>query len=195
MYFLMWKLKLLQQVVEEQSDSTTLSATSPIPAEGVTEEEQNIWKALSQNGRGSQGMSGEASQLLRKLITCRKLGMSITPAPLPHSSPKMHDEDRVSMTNIDEQRDGTSSKSSSARRKQSFPTKATSDEPPEGDNYKFLETEGGYIPDFTGNSPWCNLQLVKSNKVRDIYIYLSIKDNRVETKRRKVTFTYNRVLS
>lgn len=153
-----------------EDDSTTASATSPTPmSEAHSEEDQNIWKALSQNGHGPPpGMSGEASQLLRKLITCRKLGMSITPAPAVNSSPKPpYEEDRVSLTSIEEQRDagGNYLKTSSARRKQSFPTKATK-EPKEdnndGDAYRYLDCESGYLPDFTGNSPWCNLQLVKS---------------------------------
>lgn len=149
--------------IEEQSDSTTASATSPQP------EEDAILRVISQNGHsGASGLSGEASQLLRKLITCRSLGMSITPAP--PKRPKLTEEDgrdRVIFNNYDPQ-DGTSGKSSSARRKQSFPTKATTEEQhsqSEIDSFKYgNEGECGFLPDFTGQNPWCNLQIVKGSK-------------------------------
>lgn len=67
--------------------------------------------------------TGEASQLLRKLITCRKLGMTITPA-----TPKVlnytlfqgqssSDGNECRSTVMDKER-------SSGRRKQCYPTKA-----------------------------------------------------------------------
>lgn len=72
--------------------------------------------------------------------------MSITPAPpCPAADPKP----------------------SAGRRKQNNPTKAsliddntaTSISPPQNE-----DPTDEYIPDFTGNSPWCNLQIVKGGK-------------------------------
>lgn len=69
--------------MEEHSNSTTASATSPPHEDSPEGEGGMLWRALSQNGHSQNTpLTGEASQLLRKLITCRKLGMSITPAPL-----------------------------------------------------------------------------------------------------------------
>lgn len=134
--------------MDDHSNSTTTSATSP-PPEIYPAEEGSLWRALSQNGYDSNAtLSGEASQLLRKLITCRKLGMSITPAP-----PFVHlDSQSNEPINME-----INSKSSSGRRKQSYPTKASIE------NSQSPAREDGeeYIPDFTGNSPWCNLQIVK----------------------------------
>lgn len=143
----------MSQGGEEHSNSTTTSATSPVP-DVPQEEEGALWRALSQNGHlPSAPLSGEASQLLRKLITCRKLGMSITPAP-PTRPPPTYAESVAEVSKTP------------GRRKQSFPTKA----PPADDVVKHegaspvreMEGDQEYVPDFTGNSPWCNLQIVKT---------------------------------
>lgn len=145
------------QGVEDHSNSTTTSATSPVP-ETHAEDESALWRALSHNGHTPGApLSGEASQLLRKLITCRKLGMSITPAPSGKPPPPGYAEARreVECPNA----------KTAGRRKQSFPTKATVEDTggrdvasPTND----METEADYLPDFTGNNPWCNLQIVKT---------------------------------
>ncbi|RZC27658.1 GATA domain containing protein [Asbolus verrucosus] len=145
----------MSQGVEEHSNSTTASATSPIPENSQPEDESSLWRALSHNGYNTNvPLSGEASQLLRKLITCRKLGMSITPAP-----PFVHLDGRVNSPN-EPVKIEVNSKPPSGRRKQSYPTKASIEDfrSPGRD-----ESEE-YIPDFTGNSPWCNLQIVKGGK-------------------------------
>jgi hypothetical protein len=145
----------MSQGVEEHSNSTTASATSPIPENIQPEEETSLWRALSHNGYNANvPLSGEASQLLRKLITCRKLGMSITPAP-----PFVHLDGRVNSPNEPLNME-TNPKPASGRRKQSYPTKASIE-----DSRSPARDDGeDYIPDFTGNSPWCNLQIVKGGK-------------------------------
>ncbi|KAI4457207.1 hypothetical protein MML48_8g00002618 [Holotrichia oblita] len=76
---------MILQGAEEHSNSTTESAPSPTPM-SAGDEDRALWRALTHNGHSpSTPLSGEASQLLRKLITCKKLGMSITPAPANHS--------------------------------------------------------------------------------------------------------------
>lgn len=106
--------------MEEHSNSTTASATSPIPDNVQPEEEASLWRALSHNGYNPNiPLSGEASQLLRKLITCRKLGMSITPAP-----PFVHLDNRMNSQNEPLNME-TNPKPSTGRRKQSYPTKAS----------------------------------------------------------------------
>ncbi|KAK4874934.1 hypothetical protein RN001_014294 [Aquatica leii] len=149
----------MSQGIEEHSNSTTASATSPTPDQQNAEERQ-LWKALSQNGH-TQGpsLTGEASQLLRKLITCRKLGMSITPAPsnisTSYSEHRSHFPRDMTMSEV--------AISKSGRRKQSFPTKASLDETTTRDVSPCRDTEEmDYLPDFTGNNPWCNLQIVKT---------------------------------
>ncbi|KAF2903400.1 hypothetical protein ILUMI_02778 [Ignelater luminosus] len=151
----------MSQGLDEHSNSTTASASSPTP-DGHNDEERQLWKALSQNGH-TQGppLTGEASQLLRKLITCRKLGMSITPAP--SNVPPLHGDFRSSIAKDTHMAEIGLSKSS-GRRKQNFPTKATVEEPSGRDVSPCRDTdvEMDYLPDFTGNNPWCNLQIVKT---------------------------------
>ncbi|KAJ8953943.1 hypothetical protein NQ318_019186 [Aromia moschata] len=121
----------MSQATEEHSNSTTHSAASPTPEAAhrdPSENDTSLWRALSHNGYNPQTpLSGEASQLLRKLITCRKLGMSITPAP-PHvlnytlfqDQQQQHQQHRGAP-----QLSGVGAEKSSARRKQSFPTRAS----------------------------------------------------------------------
>lgn len=105
------------------------------------------------------------------------MGMSITPAgtpnilnyslfrnqPLPmQSSPAAAD------ASLENNMDKSIMERSSARRKQSYPTKAnvqidlSINKDKESDKAKDRE-EDEYIPDFTGNSPWCNLVKGKVN--------------------------------
>ncbi|KAJ8916129.1 hypothetical protein NQ315_004496 [Exocentrus adspersus] len=143
----------MSQATEDHSNSTTQSGTSPPPETGIrdNESESSLWRALSHNGYNpSTPLSGEASQLLRKLITCRRLGMSITPTP-PHvlNYTLFQDQQRSLPTQ------GINLEKSSARRKQSFPTKASVQT--EASPMEQERDEEDYIPDFTGNNPWCNL--------------------------------------
>lgn len=217
--------RLINQTMEDHSNSTTASATSP-PHDRCPEEEGGmLWKALSQNGH-CQGppLTGEASQLLRKLITCRKLGMSITPAP-PHPASLldgpnfikneiMHDirvctyyylnqawfcvcecshvqtscmygKERVQeFGGLFGLQSEVGNAKSGGRRKQSYPSKAALQEEgmtmdqtavvspcPDGG-----DVEMDYLPDFTGNNPWCNLSLVKT-KVRLVLVSFVLKKN------------------
>ncbi|CAH1101194.1 unnamed protein product [Psylliodes chrysocephalus] len=140
----------ISQVTEEHSDSTTHSAASPTSESSPNQTETNpsLWQTLSQNGY-NPSLSGEASQLLRKLITCRKLGMTITPTPPHVLNYSLFDETQKSVESLNAEKN-------SGRRKQNFPSKATVQTEPSP-----MEQDGGeedeYIPDFTGNNPWCNL--------------------------------------
>lgn len=166
--------------MDEQSDSSTRSANSPT-ADNQNEEERQLWNALSHNGH-TQGpaLTGEASQLLRKLITCRKLGMSITPAPpnmpTPYTDHRANFAKEMAMVSLplisthflidnnDMFKAEIGLTKTSGRRKQNYPSKAkveeasTRDMSPCGDG----EVDMDYLPDFTGNNPWCNLQIVKT---------------------------------
>ncbi|XP_049854187.1 uncharacterized protein LOC126335212 isoform X3 [Schistocerca gregaria] len=91
----------------------------------------------------TNGGGGEASTLLRTLISCRKLGL--TPSDGAHQAP--HTDSMGSgavLGNCTNQPPTITGD----RRKQSFPTRA------------IAEDWGGaahHPPDFTGNNPWCNL--------------------------------------
>ncbi|XP_018334804.1 nitrogen regulatory protein areA-like isoform X2 [Agrilus planipennis] len=157
----------MSQDLEEQSNSTTASATSPV--NDNVNEEGELWKALSQNGhsQGAPPLTGEASQLLRKLITCRKLGMSITPTPiitLPTTGDTDNNRTNVNAFTMDT---GMYNKVS-GRRKQCFPTKASAVEESGGDENSGGGREGevdDYLPEININNfsnPWCNLQIVKT---------------------------------
>ncbi|XP_022900329.1 transcription factor GATA-5 isoform X2 [Onthophagus taurus] len=164
----------MSQAVEEQSNSATESAPSPTPdgGGGGTHEDRELWHALTRNGHpNTVALSGEASQLLRKLITCKKLGMSITPAPLSitPSSPKKPLHNKNSSNDMETSLEGSIinyKSTAGGRRKQSFPTKTTTkEEPVDRDDSPCMEVESEeYMPDFTGNSPWCNIQMCKNNK-------------------------------
>ncbi|XP_065156984.1 uncharacterized protein [Atheta coriaria] len=152
----------MSQGMEEHSNSTTTSAPSPTVDQHHpylqnlhhhAEQHDTLWRALSQNGRATGPLSGEASHLLRKLITCKKLGMTITPAP-PFKNAE----------NVTKGPTKESKPKHGGRRKQTYPTKM---EPEDANSSPANENDvdGEYVNDFTGNSSWCNnLQLVKNAK-------------------------------
>ncbi|XP_057670556.1 uncharacterized protein LOC130902427 isoform X1 [Diorhabda carinulata] len=127
----------MSQVTEEQSDSTN-SATSPISESVLNQNEidPSVWQTLSRNGYNPP-LSGEASQLLRKLITCRKLGMTITPAQPHVLNYTLFDERQAQADSINQK--------NACRRKQSYPSKATV--PPEGAPMEQDNEEYDYGPD------------------------------------------------
>ncbi|PSN57201.1 hypothetical protein C0J52_01469 [Blattella germanica] len=132
------------------------------------------------------GRGGEASNLLRTLISCRKLG--ITPSDnrvtsigtsLQHSlksRSKLYSAIQGSSlapeipsaavlgnrTNLPASEEevppafalSLAAKQDVNRRKQSCPAKADA----------FVRGEG-YLPDFTGNNPWCNISAVKTGRL------------------------------
>lgn len=81
--------------------------------------------------------------------------MSITPAP-PNRPPPGYTESMMGQ--------GCEVLKTPGRRKQSFPTKTPLAEDVTKHEGSMGEMEGDqeYVPDFTGNSPWCNLQIVKA---------------------------------
>lgn len=90
----------------------------------------------------TNGGGGEASTLLRTLISCRKLGLTTggEARQVPHT-------DNVGPGNVLGNCTNQPPTMTGDRRKQSFPTRA------------IAEDWGGthHPPDFTGNNPWCNL--------------------------------------
>lgn len=136
----------MSQAADDHNTSSTSSATPP----HERPPDASDWCFNQNNGfnAGMPVLSGEASQLLRKLITCRKLGMSITPATpkvlnyslfdgqLPSSEPSFSIEKTKT----------------SGRRKQSYPSKANNVEEMEQG-----EEESDNAPDFTGSTPWINM--------------------------------------
>lgn len=176
------------------SPATLAVLAKPMDGSGRVDDD-NLWRALSHNGHSGGALYGEASQLLRKLISCRKLGMSITPTSAPTNA--QPDAAPVSSSRSGGGSGGgngarrssgsaatSSSKSGGGRRKQSFPTKmemeevsssagtgpptstgsdstTTADSPYRGDA---ADMDGDYMPDFTGNNPWCTMQIVKNAK-------------------------------
>lgn len=191
----------MQTIEENSNNSTTKSPTG----DGNTNNESTnnvddnsspsaLWQVLAENGFTNPNipLTGEASQLLRKLISCRKLGMSITPAPphysifpsnvvtttpssLHHHHNQANHDNNVTMKKtkpqqqLQQNQQQQQETKSSARRKQSYPTKATTVVDMKHHDVMMNEpkddTETDYMPDFTGGSPWCNLGIVKG-KVR-----------------------------
>lgn len=154
---------------EDDSDSTESNPPSPKQYHHRTHSSYNnnpknsspeLWRALSGGGivvgggdTSSKSISppenlGEAGQLLRRLIACRNLGMTITPAPTDatNNDSKFHsnlnsngdsigiksEKDTPNTLNLSIKRE---LKGSSARRKQYFPTKA-----PTEDRYQYTAT-------------------------------------------------------
>ncbi|KAK9729424.1 GATA zinc finger [Popillia japonica] len=155
----------MSQGAEEHSNSTTESAPSPTPM-SAGDEDRALWRALTHNGHSpSTPLSGEASQLLRKLITCKKLGMSITPAPANHPIGRPAADQVIGLSDVSRSSMDAGLTKSSCRRKQSFPTKAAKEEQMDRSDSPCQDVEGeDYLPDFTGNSPWCNIQMCKNSK-------------------------------
>ncbi|CAH1968918.1 unnamed protein product [Acanthoscelides obtectus] len=169
----------MSQATEDPDHSNSSTSTEPSPTSqqihqqnlnnGKTEMDASLWQAISQNGyHPNTPLSGEASQLLRKLITCRKFGMSITPTPTTTVLNYSMYPGQPPNTEIDKPDDRPAIEKTSARRKQSYPTKASikTEEgivgggiggPVTGLGETPKEEADDYIPDFTGNSPWCNL--------------------------------------
>lgn len=113
----------------------------------------NFFKlCFSTTESSGNGGCGEASTLLRTLISCRKIGVpnggSIQPQQAHHSGGGIVS---VSGNQSSHQVCGTD------RRKQSFPTRTAAT----SEDWGSVQ----YLPDFTGNNPWCNLSSVKSGRV------------------------------
>ncbi|KAK9881294.1 hypothetical protein WA026_015416 [Henosepilachna vigintioctopunctata] len=158
----------MSQAGDEHSNSSTNSIPSPLQqplSDTQKPEDRNLWCALSQNGYNpSIPLTGEASQLLKKLITCRKLGMSITPTPSlsPNQYTSSTMDGRGNLTVLSDALHSEHNLKSSGRRKQSYPTKANVDDlkyevsPTREDNEEYM--------DFSGGNPWCNMSVVKGGK-------------------------------
>lgn len=119
--------------IKEENDTDVYDRNSLPP----DSQDVELWRAL--NGHAAAGSTGPtplAGDLLRKLITCRKLGMSITTTSQPPQQPPLIPP------------------GSGGRRKQSFPTRAS------------LEDRGAVSPcrDMAPVDEWCNnkSQIVKA---------------------------------
>ncbi|XP_066140170.1 uncharacterized protein [Euwallacea fornicatus] len=151
----------MSQATEDMNSSSTASA-SPPPSDRMVDW-PNLYHSTNGFNSAMPALSGEASQLLRKLITCRKLGMTITP-----SSPKVLNYALYQgkpPPNSPNNSAFTEKERSSGRRKQSYPTKANnieemdSSEDHGAEQGRNLQTEEGSdsLPDFTGSAPWITI--------------------------------------
>ncbi|XP_019881580.1 uncharacterized protein LOC109609350 isoform X3 [Aethina tumida] len=149
----------MSQAPEEHSNSTTNSASSPLPEHPqIPEDDTTLWNTLSQNGYNPQmPLSNEATQLLRKLITCRKLGMSIT--SITPSQPHILNYSMFQDNHKQDDQPLNMEMKSSARRKQSFPTKAAVEIEQTKMETDSKDEPEEYLPDFTGGNAWCSLQM------------------------------------
>lgn len=118
-------LESSQDVLEEETQSTRSVQSSP--QQGNEEAERDsLWQALhTQNG-----CSGEATQLLRRLITSKRLGMTISPVTANRNT-IVNDNGRSQIQNYEGGRKVSNTgrglllnNSNAGRRKQSFPSRA-----------------------------------------------------------------------
>jgi len=166
---------------------------------------------------------GEASNLLRTLISCRKLGITPTEAaannravpvgislqhslksrsklysanqgsPVPETNVESHSAavlgNRTNLPSAEEMPSAFTlamksmekaaranmavvavSKQDNNRRKQSCPSKADASAIRRSPVSPYVHGET-YLPDFTGNSPWCNISAVKTGRVSHVSIF------------------------
>ena len=174
---------------------------------------------------------GEASNLLRTLISCRKLGITPTEAaannravpvgislqhslksrsklysanqgsPVPETNVESHSAavlgNRTNLPSAEEMPSAFTlamksmekaaranmtvvavSKQDSNRRKQSCPSKADASAIRRSPVSPYVHGET-YLPDFTGNSPWCNISAVKTGRVSHVSIFVSVSANSI----------------
>lgn len=152
------------QANDDHSNSSTQSDSSPTPEieQKDNENKSSLWHALRQNGYTPPGnLSGEASHLLKKLISCRKLGMSITPTPPHVLNYTLFQDQQKPPAAISP---NLSTEKLSGRRKQSFPTKANVSVEHNTTQEKTEQVEEESPMDFTGNNPWCSYLKSKVSK-------------------------------
>ncbi|XP_067005116.2 uncharacterized protein [Anabrus simplex] len=222
--------EIRDEAAEEQEPMESSQETDDEGCGSETQmEDDNVWqlnnslKRVESSEVGSNGSGvcgGEASNLLRRLISCRKLG--ITPADAAannHRSPvalslqhslksrsKLYSAiegaapgipslsepvgphsivlgNRTNLPTTEEipsalsmvmktmeervRGNGTNSmtvKQDVNRRKQSYPSKADASSERSSPIAQFVPGEA-YLPDFTGNNPWCNISAVKSGRL------------------------------
>lgn len=106
----------------EETQSARSGQSSPQPMHEDTDKE-SLWQALHrQNGRG-----GEATQLLRRLINSKHLGMTVSPLRAntsPLSASPQQTQNGALSPNGEWQSRGGAIVAGTARRKQSFPARA-----------------------------------------------------------------------
>ncbi|XP_028161746.1 transcriptional regulatory protein GAT1 [Ostrinia furnacalis] len=113
----------------EETQSARSTQSSPPPPENEADKE-SLWQALHrQNGRG-----GEATQLLKRLINSKHLGMTVSPlraapSPLPAQPPN-----GAVSPNGEWQLSNRGGGAGTARRKQSFPARAQPAAPQDAPN-------------------------------------------------------------
>ncbi|KAJ2945918.1 hypothetical protein O0L34_g4834 [Tuta absoluta] len=107
----------------EETQSARSNQSSPQPPLDGDNERDSLWQALRrQNGRG-----GEATQLLRRLINSKHLGMTVSPLRASTSplAPSLQPPNGAVSPNGEWQSSGRGSgPAGTARRKQSFPARA-----------------------------------------------------------------------
>ncbi|CAB3223969.1 unnamed protein product [Arctia plantaginis] len=108
----------------EETQSARSALSSPQPPQEHEQDKESLWQALHrQNGR-----SGEATQLLRRLINSKQLGMTVSPLRAPASplSSTLQQPINGSVSpNSEWQGSGRAANmAGTGRRKQSFPARA-----------------------------------------------------------------------
>nr|XP_049699718.1 uncharacterized protein LOC110371329 [Helicoverpa armigera] len=109
----------------EETQSARSTQSSPQPPMEHEQDKESLWQALHrQNGR-----SGEATQLLRRLINSKQLGMTVSPLRTPTASPLSTAMQQPLNGSVSPNGEWHSSGRGSgvagtARRKQSFPARA-----------------------------------------------------------------------
>ncbi|XP_050308340.1 LOW QUALITY PROTEIN: uncharacterized protein LOC126744826 [Anthonomus grandis grandis] len=153
------RLEVDMSQAAEDLNSNSTNSTSPTPSDWT-----NMYNTTNGFNADMPNLSGEASQLLRKIIMCRKLGMTITPA-----SPKVLNYSLFQGQPPPAHNNVNPLEKSSGRRKQSYPTKANNVEEaesidddretcPHRTRQQHSEEESvDSSPDFTGTQPWINI--------------------------------------
>jgi hypothetical protein len=70
------------------------------------------------------------------------------------------------------------SKQDNNRRKQSCPSKADASAIRRSPVSPYVHGET-YLPDFTGNNPWCNISAVKTGRVSHVSVLVSVSGNNI----------------
>ncbi|XP_019764087.1 uncharacterized protein LOC109540239 isoform X2 [Dendroctonus ponderosae] len=162
------RLEVDMSLAMEDANSSSTTSTSPSPLDnfmpGSNNESHGDFTGYPSSNGFSENMSalsGQATQILRKLITCRKLGMTITPSNpkvLNYSLFEGHSPPMQGNASL------TDKEKTSARRKQSYPTKANvseeMDSVDDSDRPRQMyaeEDNSDHVPDFTGSAPWITI--------------------------------------
>ncbi|XP_077294344.1 GATA zinc finger-domain containing protein GATAd isoform X2 [Arctopsyche grandis] len=109
--------RLQMDIVQMEDENEDTMSAPPSPQLDVAERD-SLWQALHQRN----GMAGEATQLLKRLINCKQLGMTVSPVSQTKLSSRSSFNGYSSKGSMENAMRGSNSKT--GRRKQSFPSRA-----------------------------------------------------------------------